>query len=159
MATTKIKLTAEQKAAVKKGGKVELPVNGIVDSPAKKPAVKRPSPVSANHGAFGKIKMKKAVAAANPVNALKPEVSIKPKKVKSEVLKYKGAVIPVGRKQGDDEDNVPTIVVKTVSDTMKLFEKLPKGCTWGAAGNGQAGGCLNIYNAKGMLICELRTAK
>ena len=75
---------------------------------------------------------------------------------KPDVLKFRGYSIPINRKNGDTEEGVPTIPVKNVNDTIKLFEKLPKGCTWLADPAVSSRDTLNVYNRAGAYIAEVR---
>lgn len=85
---------------------------------------------------------------------------VKQKKVaKANTVTFRGFVIPVGRKSGDSEDGIPTISVKNVNETVKLFEKLPKGCTWLADTSAATKDTLNLYNKSGAYIAEVRITK
>lgn len=94
-------------------------------------------------------------AVSNP--RLGQPVATKTAKVKAAAVKYKGIVIPVKRKNSGDESDVPTIQVKNVTETMKVFALLPKGCTWMTEVNASTADELNVYNASGALIVQLRT--
>jgi hypothetical protein len=78
---------------------------------------------------------------------------------KAATVTFRGFVIPVGRKSSDSEDGVPTITVKNVSETIKLFEKLPKGCSWLTDTSAATKDTLNLYNKAGAYIAEVRIAK
>lgn len=81
--------------------------------------------------------------------------NVKPAKVKkvSSDIKFRGFVIPAGRKQGDSEEGVPTIQLRKVADVGKLFEKLPKGAFISASSQHT----ISVFNRAGMLIAELHT--
>lgn len=121
-------------------------------APAKKDTRKAVPPTKANVAA----KIARMNLSAPPsIPRLGKPVPTKAVKAKPVAVKYKGIVIPVKRKNGGDESDVPTIQVKNVNETMKVFALLPKGCTWLA--DGVSKDTMSVYNSGGALIAELRT--
>lgn len=115
-------------------------------------------------GTIAKLPVSKTAATAKPtwrkraasVLGVADKVTKLPPKAQAKlaVVKFSGAVIPITRKTGDSDENVPTLALSKVSDISKLLAKLPKGCFIGTMG-----GELRIYNKAGMLIVEVRTAR
>lgn len=175
-----VKLTAAQKAAVKAGGKVEpsplaaaeqvetqpVRINMIAKRKAaatKKTGMTPPSKTRTPAETKALVKKAKALTAqgvkpgtmANPIIATfdgKPPKGVT-KKPAAPVVKYKGQIIPVKRKNGTEGLDVPTIEVKNVAETMKVLALMPKGATWLTERNDT----INVFNASGALIAELRT--
>ena len=153
----------EKAAATEKVVKVATPKGRVVAHKVVKPAAKRVAGASkalveAMHTIATQPPLKKAVKADKQAKAL--DKIVKNKKVaKAKAVTFRGFVIPVNRKSTDSEDSVPTISVKNVADTIKLFEKLPKGCTWLADTSAATKDTLNLYNKSGAYIAEVRINK
>lgn len=171
-----VKLTAAQKAAVKAGGKIEpspLAAPEQVETPPVRINMIAKRAAAANKKTRTKprtpaetkalVKNAKTLAAqgikpgtkANPIIATfdgKPPKGVT-KKPAAPVVKYKGQIIPVKRKNGSDGLDVPTIEVKNVTETLKVLALMPKGATWLTERNDT----INVFNASGALIAELRT--
>lgn len=157
-----MKLTAAQKAAVKAGGKIEMPasppaanyetVNDVLSKKTRTPAQTKALVKNAKTLAAKGVK---PGTKANPIIATfdgKPPKGVT-KKPAAPVVKYKGQVIPVKRKNGQDGLDVPTIEVKNVAETVKVFALLPKGCSWVSDSQG-----LNIFNGSSALIACLHSS-
>lgn len=125
-------------------------------------AVKKISEKSFNPSAtaLGMKEPKKRMAKGAPGSKTNPIIATFDKKKpavakKPVVLRYRGVVININRKIGE-ADATPVVHVKTVSDTMKLFEKLPKGCSWLPQLKNTH--TLDIFNKYDALIVQVRTS-
>jgi hypothetical protein len=96
----------------------------------------------------------KAVGSAKALDKIVSRGKVVKAAKKEDVLKFRGFIIPIKRKSTDSEESVPTIPVTGVGDTLKLFEKLPKGCTW--MGDTADKTTMSVYNKSGALIADLR---
>lgn len=129
----------------------------VVDAPVGKPdriVNVKAKPAAAKKAPAKKIAAKPATKASKAAVAAVPLEKKKAVKKAPVNLKYKGIVIPVGRVPGDDLE-IPTVMVKSVADTVKLFAKLPTGTTW-RAGSYDDKSSLNIYNRSGAHVAEVR---
>jgi hypothetical protein len=109
--------------------------------------------VATKEGIMSKAEAKLAVTSTGR-SAGKAVPTAKVKAVaKATDVKFRGFVIPAGRKPNDGDEGIPTIELRKVSDVSKLFAVLPKGAYIDSFNSRT----INVYNRAGMLIVELST--
>lgn len=122
-------------------------------APKRSAAAKRADPVpvkavSANRSIAAKASAAKRQAAkkeSKPVKIVK-KVAVK----KPAILKFRGYVLPLNRKN-ESVESVPTIdTLKSAADLSKLLSKLPKGVTFLTIGDD-----LGLYNKQGAAIAHI----
>ena len=121
--------------------------SGVPGKSAKTVAAKKPAAKKGYAAVVEGRKKLDKVAAAAKVDKRRETPQIKIGKV---------IIERPARKKSDAFDTVPTIAVKNVADTIKVFSKLPNGCTWMADISSSTKDTLDVYNKHGVHIAEVR---
>lgn len=143
-----VKTQAPKKLVVKKVPAGSKPLAEAMTAISKVPAPAKKGYAAVQEG--------RKVAADKKLNKVAAAAKVDKRRETPQIKIGKVIIERPARKKSDAFDTVPTIAVKNVADTIKVFSKLPNGCTWMADITASTKDTLDVYNKHGVHIAEVR---